>query len=142
MMGAVNVTVRIDEDVKREFDGFCDNVGINITTAFNMFIRATLRTRQLPFTVTDVEPSKQARKEFGEAFRALQEQSVINGTDKMSLDEINDIIAECRQEMKAEQFHQLIYDIRAENEKKGFLTEDEINEEIKAYRNEKRLANA
>jgi len=52
-MAAVNVTVRVDENTKREFDTFCDNVGINITTAFNMFIKSTLRTRQLPFIVTD-----------------------------------------------------------------------------------------
>ena len=52
-MSAVNVTVRVDEETKREFDTFCDNVGINVTTAFNMFIKNTLRTRQLPFVVTD-----------------------------------------------------------------------------------------
>jgi len=61
-MKAVNVTVRVDEETKREFDTFCDNVGINITTAFNMFIKATLRTRQLPFTVTDVEPKNNQEK--------------------------------------------------------------------------------
>ncbi len=61
-MAAVNVTVRVDEDVKKEFDAFCDNVGMNITTAFNMFMRATLRTRQLPFQVTDIaSTSTQAR---------------------------------------------------------------------------------
>jgi len=95
-MSSVNVTVRIDEETKREFDCFCNNVGINITTAFNMFIKATLRTRELPFSVTD------------------------NDTD---------------------QFHKLIDDIRTENEKKGFLSDDEINAEIQAYRNEQRRAN-
>ena len=40
----------------------------------------------------------QARKEFGEAFKAMQVDSVINGTDKMTLDEINDIISETRRE--------------------------------------------
>jgi len=98
-MAGVNVTVRIDEEAKRDFDVFCENVGINITTAFNMFIKATLRTRELPFTVTDIEPQKRARKAIKEAFRAAQEQSVINGTDKITLDEINAIIAESRQEI-------------------------------------------
>jgi len=93
-MEAVNVTVRMDKETKREFDSFCENVGINITTAFNMFVKATLRTRELPFTITDV--GSPARKAFGEAFKAAQEQSVINGTDNITLDEINSIIAECR----------------------------------------------
>ncbi|MCL2747148.1 MAG: type II toxin-antitoxin system RelB/DinJ family antitoxin [Oscillospiraceae bacterium] len=38
------------------------------------------------------------------------------------------------------QFHQLIDSIRNENKAKGFLTDDEINEEIKAYRTEKQGA--
>jgi len=38
------------------------------------------------------------------------------------------------------QFHQLIDSIRNENESKGFLTDDEINAEIKAYRTEKQGA--
>ena len=101
-MEAVNVTIRMDKETKREFDIFCENVGINITTAFNMFVKATLRTRELPFAVTDIDAQRQARKTFGEAFRAAQEQSVINGTDKMTLDEINNIIAECRQKTSVE----------------------------------------
>jgi len=40
-------------------------------------------------------------------------------------------------ENEAAKFHQLIDIIRTENEAKGFLTDDEINAEIKAYRNEK-----
>ncbi|MDR1330410.1 MAG: type II toxin-antitoxin system RelB/DinJ family antitoxin [Oscillospiraceae bacterium] len=100
-MGAVNVTVRVDEETKRDFDSFCDNVGINITTAFNMFIKATLRTRQLPFIVTDVETQNQARQELKKAFNAAQEQSVINGTDKMTMEEIDAEIAGYRREKRA-----------------------------------------
>jgi hypothetical protein len=37
-------------------------------------------------------------------------------------------------------FHQLIDSIRAENYEKGFLSDEEINAEIQAYRNEKRAA--
>ena len=97
-MAGVNVTVRIDEETKRDFDIFCENVGINITTAFNMFIKATLRARELPFQITDIEPQYLARKELYEAFRAAQIQSVINGTDKMTMEEIDAEIAAYRRE--------------------------------------------
>jgi len=43
-------------------------------------------------------------------------------------------------ENEAVKFYQLIDSIRAENEVKGFLTDDEINAEIKAYRTEKQKA--
>ena len=99
-MAGVNVTVRIDEKIKHDFDVFCENVGINITTAFNMFIKATLRTRELPFSITDTEPQSLARKELHEAFRAAQIQSVINGTDKMTMEEIDAEIATYRKEKR------------------------------------------
>ena len=41
-------------------------------------------------------------------------------------------------ESEAMNYIQLIDKIRAENEKEGFLTDDEINAEIKAYRREKK----
>ena len=40
------------------------------------------------------------------------------------------------------QFHQLLDSIRSENEARGFLTDDEINAEIKAYRSEKQVTKA
>jgi len=58
-MGSVNVTVRMEEETKQQFDAFCKNVGINLTTAVNMFAKATLRNRQLPFLVTDMDLPKQ-----------------------------------------------------------------------------------
>jgi DNA-damage-inducible protein J len=94
-MKGVNVTVRLDEDTKKEFDSFCDNVGINITTAFNMFIKVVLRNRALPFPVTD-RPSFQDDGSLISAFREAQEQAVTNGTSDMSMDEINKLIAESR----------------------------------------------
>jgi len=100
-MAGVNVTVRIDEETKKDFDKFCENVGINITTAFNMFIKATLRTRELPFIITDVASQRQNRKELGEVIKVIQEQSRTNGTDNMTLDEINSIITEFRKELRA-----------------------------------------
>jgi DNA-damage-inducible protein J len=42
----------MDTEVKRQFDEFCAKVGMNTSTAFNMFARAVLRERRLPFEVT------------------------------------------------------------------------------------------
>ena len=97
---STNITIRMDKETKRDFENFCDNVGINLTTAFNMFVKATLRTRTLPFAVSDLDSKKQkqARMELQEAFEDLQKESIANGNDKMTMDDINAIIAECRQE--------------------------------------------
>ena len=68
-MATVNLTVRVDERTKREFDVFCDNVGINATAAVNMFIKNVVRTRTLPFIVTDL--SKRVSVKFGEIVKPL-----------------------------------------------------------------------
>ena len=44
-------SVRMDADVKKQLDEFCNNVGMNTTTAINMFARAVLREKRLPFDV-------------------------------------------------------------------------------------------
>ena len=105
MMGSTNLTIRIDEEAKREFDTFCQNVGISMSTAFNMYIKAVLRTRQLPFLVTDIDSSRQkkARMELKRAFEAAQEDSVKNGTDKMTMEEIDAEIAAYRREKREKQ---------------------------------------
>ena len=99
---STNITIRMDRETKRNFENFCDNVGINLTTAFNMFVKATLRARTLPFAVSDIDLKRQARMELQEAFRAAQEESVKNGTDDMTMDEIDEIIAEVRREKRGE----------------------------------------
>jgi DNA-damage-inducible protein J len=46
----------MDKEVKKQLDIFCANTGLNTTTAINMFARAVLRERKLPFEVTDPDP--------------------------------------------------------------------------------------
>ena len=100
-METVNITVRVDKDIKMAFDEFCDNVGMNVSTAINMFLRATLLERRLPFTISDPDPKAQARKNMKAALRALQEESIKNGTDKTTMEEIIADIKEYRQEKRA-----------------------------------------
>lgn len=52
-MAQTTLNVRMDEDIKREFDAFCYKVGLNTSVAVNMFARAVLRERRIPFEITD-----------------------------------------------------------------------------------------
>ena len=50
-------SVRMEADVKKQFDSFCSTVGMNTSVAFNLFARAVLRERRIPFEITtDVDP--------------------------------------------------------------------------------------
>lgn len=99
-MAQTNISIRIDEDVKKDAEAVFAKLGLTLSAATNVFYRQAVRTQSIPFPLSAIETDNkmQARKEFGEALRAAQEQSVINGTSEMTLDEINDIISECRQE--------------------------------------------
>jgi len=56
-MPQTTFSVRMDSQVKKEFDDFCNKVGMNTTTAFNMFARAVLREKRLPFDIkTESDP--------------------------------------------------------------------------------------
>lgn len=52
-MATVTVTARIDANDKSEFEKFCENVGMNVSTAFNMFVKAVLREKKLPFEIAE-----------------------------------------------------------------------------------------
>jgi len=100
---STNVTIRIDKETKRAFEVFCDNVGINMTTAFNMFVKATLRTRELPFHVTDIDiQKKETGKRFLQTMEDMQKQSILNGTNYMTMDEIDGFIEEVRRDKRGE----------------------------------------
>ena len=45
------LSVRVENDVKKNFDMFCSDAGLNPSVAVNMFIKATLRERRIPFEI-------------------------------------------------------------------------------------------
>ena len=55
-MSQTTFSVRMDSEVKRQLDEFCAMVGMNTTTAFNLFARAVLREGRLPFDVAIPDP--------------------------------------------------------------------------------------
>jgi len=95
-----NLTVRVDESTKKEFDIFCENVGINATSAVNMFIKNVIRTRALPFIVTDSNTAEQTIVKMKSAIKSMREQSELNGNANMSMDEINNEISNYRKEKR------------------------------------------
>ena len=50
-MADTTVTIRVDENIKRLFEEFCTDVGLNMSVAVNLFIRASLREQRLPFPI-------------------------------------------------------------------------------------------
>lgn len=51
------LSVRMDEKTKRDFGSFCEEVGMSVSTAINMFVRQTLREGRIPFSISVVPAS-------------------------------------------------------------------------------------
>lgn len=50
-MAQININIRMDEGLKKEFEWLCTEFGLNMTTAFNVFAKAVVRGRRIPFEI-------------------------------------------------------------------------------------------
>lgn len=89
----------MDSDIKKRFELLCQDFGMSANTAFNIFARAVVRSKGIPFAIqsrSDSEVVDNAR----EAIAKMRAISTANGNSEMSLDEINAEIAAARAERK------------------------------------------
>ena len=89
-MAVSTFSVRMDEKLKSELDELCAQFGMNTSVAINIFARAVVRERRIPFEIS-------ASSNPGiRAFNSLRQQAKANGLQGMSLREINQEIAKSR----------------------------------------------
>ena len=99
-MAQATFSVRMDEVLKKKFDGLCHEFGMNASTAINVFARAVVRQRRIPFEISSPE-SEITREGAMQAFMALRQQAKNNGVSDMTLDDINKEISLARMENEA-----------------------------------------
>lgn len=69
----INVTLRLDKNLKEQADEFFNNLGLSLNSAINMFIKQSLRERQLPFLPSLNTPNAETRAALDEADRMLKD---------------------------------------------------------------------
>ncbi len=55
----VNYSFRVDRAIKRQCEVMFNELGMNLTTAINIFLRQSLRVGGLPFDVRAGQPNKE-----------------------------------------------------------------------------------
>lgn len=102
-MSQTTFSIRMESDLKKEFDELCEEFGMSMTTAINVFARAVVRERRIPFEVSSatVPQFVAERRTFydvsgrtvaGRMLNTMQQLSADAaraGASEMSLDEIN-----------------------------------------------------
>lgn len=104
------MTVRMDSQIKKQFDSLCQQFGMSSNTAINIFVNQVVRSRSIPFTVSIEIPgedsfNRNAQKETAaeQALAAIQEaheRAMRSDTPELTLDEINEEIRQARKERR------------------------------------------
>ena len=55
MIALATITVRVDDDVKKDAEIILDDIGINVTTLFNACLKALVREKKVPFELASSE---------------------------------------------------------------------------------------
>lgn len=80
-MAQATFSVRMDEVLKKQFDELCREFGMNASTAINIFARAVVRERGIPFEICDRRPNKETVAAMLEAERIARDPTVKGYTD-------------------------------------------------------------
>ena len=64
MADTINVTIRLDREVKESAEKMFNDFGMNLSTAFNIFARQALRQGKIPFEIYDPFYSEENQAEL------------------------------------------------------------------------------
>ena len=85
-MTQTNISVRIDENLKKQFDYLCNELGLTMTAAINLFVKAVIRENGIPFDVTLNVPNSETKKAICDAENGIGLSKAYDDADEMFKD--------------------------------------------------------
>lgn len=76
-----NISIRMDTELKEQAEELFSELGMNITTAFNIFVRQSLREGRIPFDITLNKPNRETIAALLEAERIAKDPTVKGYSD-------------------------------------------------------------
>ena len=80
-MATTNVSIRMDTELKAQADELFAELGMNLSTAFNIFVRQSLREGGIPFKIRTDRPNKETIAAMLEAENIAKDPKVKGYTD-------------------------------------------------------------
>ena len=80
-MATTNISIRMDSDLKSQADALFSELGMNLSTAFNIFVRQSLRDDGIPFEIKMDQPNKETMAAMLEAKRIAKDPNVKHYSD-------------------------------------------------------------
>ena len=81
MADTTNFSVRMDSDIKKQCENLFSELGMNLTTAINVFLRQSLRVGGFPFDVKLEQPNRETIAAMREAERIVHDPDVKHNSD-------------------------------------------------------------
>lgn len=82
-MSQVNVTIRMDRNLKSEADKLFRELGLNMTTALTMFTRTAVREQCIPFELSLSSLNDQTRRVFRDVEDGKNLSAAFNSVDEL-----------------------------------------------------------
>lgn len=80
-MATTNISIRMDSDLKAQAEELFSELGMNLSTAFNIFVRQSLREGGIPFEIRMEQPNKETMAAMLEAERIAKDPTVKHYSD-------------------------------------------------------------
>ena len=90
-MSTTNLNIRTDKDIKDQAETIFNELGINMTTAINMFLRATIREYGIPFELKLEVPNDITAAAIDEGRKMINDPSARRYTSLEALKEALEI---------------------------------------------------
>jgi len=75
-MATTNLSIRMDMETKKQAEQLFGNLGMSISTAFNIFVKQSLRVRGIPFNISESIPDSENYAALREARRVAHDPEV------------------------------------------------------------------
>lgn len=82
-MAQTNLNVRIDENLKKQFDAFCDELGLSMSMAINIFVKKVIREQRIPFELGVEVPNKATLKAIDDVEKGIGLSKVYEDVDEL-----------------------------------------------------------
>jgi len=82
-MAQTSINIRMDEDLKRDFDDTCNDLGLSMTAAFTVFAKTVVRRQRIPFEISKGIPNAQTIAAIDEIQEMKRNPSLYKGFDSV-----------------------------------------------------------
>ena len=92
-MAQSNICIRMDEELKKQFDYLCNEFGLTMSTAINMFVKTVVRENRIPLELSLDTPNSITKKAIEDVEKGIRKsipytnaneviQSILKDTDE------------------------------------------------------------